>query len=404
MNDPTTSRRAVSAVAQPVRGGLSVKRAVAGFAAASLLLTGCSTNFSGTQNDDNKQAAEQPVAGTPATPAQSPKAGTDLSGKAVSLPFVSDTQILDAATVSIKPDQGQASSAILIKGALYLAASDKLEEAKKVELNDSCDNLNTTATGVGVGCDDEYLELDAKGETLRKIEVEGHVKSGTTTADGDTVIGVDGQDKIGFYGDDGKRASDEVVSRSLDATVLVPGRENGPRVAVIDRGQTTINDVDPAKREYKASLRIGQGVGEVAASTGDDAVVVASDNRQDQVMLYTMDDVVRLHQTAPTGKSPWGVAWDAQRKVALVSTTADNTLTAYDVATGTPMKVGSWKTIADVRHVLVQPDGSVLVVGKNNRAQLIAANDLEKSISEGKSAGPSKDEEFPVELKGSENK
>lgn len=396
-----------SSVPSSTRSGFRGPRAsvaIAGIATASLVLVGCSTNLSGTQSEEGKPAAEQPVAGTPATPAESPKAGTDLSGEVKSLPINQEATILDAATVSLAPKTGQASSAFLTKGAVYLAASDKIGEPKKVDVDDSCDNLNTTAKGVAIGCDGHYLELDAGGAELRKIEVEGHVKSATTTDDGRSVIGVDEQDKVAFYNAEGKRTSDEVVSRSLDMAVLVKGRENAQRVAVIDRGQTTINDVDPGKEEYKASLRIGQGVGEVAAGTGTDTVVVASDNRQDQVMIYTMDDVVRLHQAAPTKKSPWGVAWDSKRGIALVSTTADNLLSAYDIASGTPTEVGSWKTIADVRHVLVQPDGSILLVGKNNELQRIAAEEVDKTTNSAKSSEPNADKKFPVELKGSEEK
>ncbi len=402
MNQPKLFRSQVSSspVSPRRRGARAV---IVSVAALSLVVAGCSTNFTGNSSSGSQQAADQPIAGTPAQPVESPQAGSDTSGEVKSLPFPERTSVLDAATVAPHTQGNQSTSAILTKGAVYLAASNKIEQAKKVQVDDSCDNLNATASGVAVGCDGEYLELDANGDVVRKIQADGRVKSATTTADGRSVIGVDGEEKIGFYNQEGKRTNEAVVSRSLDMAVLVNGSDSAGRVAVIDRGQTTINDVDPAKEEYKATLRIGQGVGEVATGTGNDAVVVASDNRQDQVMVYTMDDVVRLHQTAPTKKSPWGVAWDTARKVALVSTTADNALTAYDIASGTPNDVGTWKTIANVRHVLVQHDGSVLLVGTDNKVQVISASDVDKTVEDGR-AGANPKTKFPVELKGSEQK
>lgn len=380
------------------------RAAVASLATVSLLVAGCSTNLSGMNNGDDQKAADQPVAGTPATPAKSPQVGNELSGQQKQLPVGSDSKVLDAAIVSANPVGKEFSSAILTKGAAYFLASNKLDQPKKVELDGTCDNLNTTDKGVAVGCEGTYLELDPKGGVLRKIQVDGHVNSGTTTNDGHSVIGIAGQDKAVFFDNDGKKTKDEVVSRSLDKAVLVRGQGDAQRVAMIDRGQTTINDIDPKEASYKASLRIGQGVGDVAAGTGDDAVLVASDNRQDQVMIYTMGDVVRLHQSAPTGKSPWAVAWDSARKLAFVSTTADNRLRALDIASGTPVEVGDFNTVGDVRHVLVQPDGGVMLIGESNKAQLIPADEIENQVREAKDKGTDETKKFPVELKDSEEK
>ena len=407
--DPTTDS-AIKASAGNNRSRLApagrrrFRAAMARLSTISLLVVGCSTNLSGMNNDEDHKAADQPVAGTPATPAKSPRVGTDLSGQQKQLPVGSDSKVLDAAMVSANPEGKEFSSAILTKGAVYLVASEKLDQPKKVELDDSCDNLNTTDKGVAVGCDGTYMELGANGGVLRKIQVDGHVNSGSTTDDGHSVIGIAGQDKAVFFDSDGKKTKDEVVSRSLVMAVLVRGQGDAQRVAMIDRGQTTINDIDPKESSYKASLRIGQGVGDVAAGTGDDAMLVASDNRQDQVMIYTMSDVVRLHQSAPTGKSPWAVAWDSARKLAFVSTTADNKLRALDIASGTPVEVGAFNTVGDVRHVLVQPDGGVMLIGESKKAQLIPAAEIENQVRAAKDKGTDGNKKFPVELKDSEEK
>ena len=400
----SSANRSPAHLTSTLAGRRRIRAAAVSLVAASLLATGCSTNLSGMNEGGDENPTDQPVAGSPATPVKSPQTGSHIAGQKKELPLGADAKVLDAARVSSDPKGKQFSSAVLTKGAVYLVASDKMDQSKKVELDDSCDNLNTTAKGLAVGCEGAYLEFDADGNELRKIQVDGHVKSATTTQDGRSVIGMEGQDKAMFFDADGKKTKDEVVSRSLDMAILVQGRENAQRVAMIDRGQTTINDVDPKEGAFKASLRIGQGVGDVTAGTGDDAVVVASDNRQDQVMIYTMDDVVRLHQTVPTGKSPWAVAWDAPRKLAFVSTTADNKLRAFDVSSGTPVEVGVFDTMADVRHVLIQPDGGLMLIDQNRDAQVIPADEVDDQVRAAKEKGPDGDKKFPVELKDSEEK
>ena len=70
---------------------------------------------------------------------------------------------------------------------------------------------------------------------------------------------------------------------------------------------------------------------------------------------------MRLHQTVPVAGSPWAVAWDPERDVAWVTTTADNRLRAFDLSTGVPEEVGAVDTVADARSILVLADGTLVV-------------------------------------------
>lgn len=88
--------------------------------------------------------------------------------------------------------------------------------------------------------------------------------------------------------------------------------------------------------------------------------MLVSDNLGPQLAVYTADDVIRLHQTAPVDESPWGVAWDDVHDLAWISSTAENSLVAYDISTGVPVEEHRLDTVADVHNVVVLSDGTLV--------------------------------------------
>ena len=182
------------------------------------------------------------------------------------------------------------------------------------------------------------------------------------------------------------------MSRSLDQVVLVKPHDRGQRAALIDRGQTSINDVDVDDGSLNASLRIGQGVGQVASGRGDDGVVVASDARQGQLLIYTMNDVVRLHQATPI-KTPWGVTWDAQRKLAWVSSTSGNDVKAYRIDSGVPVKAAQVKTQSKVRGVFDAANGALVTVSENGKVNILSAKEIEENLKSMKNQAT---DDYPV--------
>ena len=219
-------------------------------------------------------------------------------------------------------------------------------------------------------------------------------------ASGTAVAGVKGSEKVNFYNADGSKTGDAVVTSNTDETLLInPGEGQDQRAAVIDRSQTTISDVSLADEANNAALRIGQGVGEAAQGNGDDGVIVASDHRQQQVQIFTMRDVVRLHQEAPVGPSPWAVRWDADRQIAWVSTTGDNKLTGFRIDSGTPVPVAQFDTIADVRNVIDGADGQLLLISEDGQWQSLTSEDVDKGLQQGVDAK----ETFGSEILGGQN-
>ncbi len=158
---------------------------------------------------------------------------------------------------------------------------------------------------------------------------------------------------------DSEHVEFSAISRRSDGTVvlgtadgmlylLAPGATDGNRiqvhahvdslaaqgntVAVLDRGQTSITTVGPDGR-IGQSLRAGQGATTMASDPAGRLLV--SDTRGDQLLVYGVDPLI-LRQAYPVADSPYGVA--GSRGLAWVSQTSANSVTGYDLSTGTPLE------------------------------------------------------------------
>lgn len=352
---------------------------------AGILLGGCTQQMLGNDQEHAGSADDQkdqtPV-GSPATPDPSPAPADHLAGKTGQ---AEEHTVLDAVRVSAGSDADKL-AVLFADGKLNIGSAESVlsSDATTVTLDKSCDNLATSADGVAVACDGKLLDINAEGHTTRTITLDGRILSGTFTDDGQAVAGLEGEERLRFFNQQGEETKKQVVSKNLDETILIkPSGDRAERVAVIDRSRTSINDVSIEDQAFNAALRIGQGVGEVNNGRGNDGVIVASDHRQQQFQLFTMNDVVRLHQEAPTGPSPWATLWDFKRQLAWVSTTGDNKLTGYSVKSGVPEATVQLDTIANVRAVLDTPDGKILLLAENGQWQLFSAKDIQAAQDKG---------------------
>lgn len=369
----------VSSSARRVRAGRIAFGAA--LTVSGLLLAGCTQQMLGGDQDQPEQQPDQPLAGDVSTPDPSPKAAKDLPGDTGNTKL---REIRDVVSVGLGKNDG--AMAVLTPGTLSFGTAEEAlsGEAKTVEVDESCDNLNTSAEGVAVACQGSLLEFDVKGNQTHSVDIDGKVTSGTFTDSGKAVAGKEDSDRIFFYSPEGEETDSQVVSPDTDESLLMnTGDDRAQRVAVIDRSQTRINDISVEDQAVNAALRIGQGVGEVAVSDANDGVIVASDHRKTRVQIFTMLDVVRLHQEAPTGPSPWAVNWDDERQLAWVSTTGDNKLTAYSISTGTPLPVAQMDTIANVRNIIPAADGELLLVSEDGQWQKISSADIDSAKDKG---------------------
>ena len=364
-------------------------------ATVGLGLAGCATEDAADNGAPEGSAAPEsaPKGGTPATPADSP-AATDPLGEVQKDSEAGE--VVDVSQIGLDPKTeqvGALSASTLRIGTLAELSGEG--EAKKIDVPEKCTKVTPSADGVMLACDGALYEYGADGKQLKKSSLDGTPTVATVTTDGRVFVGFKDSNQLHYYspsGDQLGEAETIVVSRSLDDLVHVNNEHGEERLAVIDRDQTSITDIDLATNGPRGALRIGQGVGLNSVGRGDQGIFIAADTVQDQFQVFTLNDVVRQVQAAPTGKSPWAVLWDGKRQIAWVSTTGDNKVTGYRIDSGTPIQAAAFDSIPNVRHILDSPDGDVLLFGADGATQRVSAADIDAAVERGVPEA----EDFPV--------
>ncbi|HEY4244982.1 MAG TPA: c-type cytochrome [Kofleriaceae bacterium] len=136
----------------------------------------------------------------------------------------------------------------------------------------------------------------------------------------------------------------------------------GDGALVIDADSGALVLTDKAGKSI-AQLAIGREAGFLAYDPTAGRAYVA-DRRGDRIAVVAVDlaaHSLALATQLPTATEPFGVALAPDRKTLLVTTIADRTLTAYDIATG----VARWSTPLgrEPRGVAIAPDGTRALVG-----------------------------------------
>ena len=364
-------------------------------ATVGLGLAGCATEDAADNGAPEGSAAPEsaPKGGTPATPADSP-AATDPLGEVQKDSEAGE--VVDVSQIGLDPKTeqvGALSASTLRIGTLAELSGEG--EAKKIDVPEKCTKVTPSADGVMLACDGALYEYGADGKQLKKYSLDGTPTVATVTTDGRVFVGFKDSNQLHYYspsGDQLGEAETIVVSRSLDDLVHVNNEHGEERLAVIDRDQTSITDIDLATNGPRGALRIGQGVGLNSVGRGDQGIFIAADTVQDQFQVFTLNDVVRQVQAAPTGKSPWAVLLDGKRQIAWVSTTGDNKVTGYRIDSGTPIQAAAFDSIPNVRHILDSPDGDVLLFGADGATQRVSAADIDAAVERGVPEA----EDFPV--------
>ena len=109
----------------------------------------------------------------------------------------------------------------------------------------------------------------------------------------------------------------------------------------------------------------------------------ASDTTGDQLAVYTVSGAIRLHQLHPVDRSPYALAWDKKNKVVWVSSTGTNTLAAYDISSGVPVKKGSLPSAANINSMSARNDGALVTASASEGLSIIPADVVSAALSEG---------------------
>jgi DNA-binding beta-propeller fold protein YncE len=114
----------------------------------------------------------------------------------------------------------------------------------------------------------------------------------------------------------------------------------GDTVVVLDRGQTSVTEVDSSGAKAEQALRAGDGATTIAADPR--GRVLVANTRGDELLVFGTDPLL-LRQRYPVPSAPYGLAGSS--RLAWVSQTATNAVVGYDLSTGIPVEKVRYRTV-----------------------------------------------------------
>ncbi|WP_311523951.1 WD40 repeat domain-containing protein [uncultured Corynebacterium sp.] len=293
-----------------------------------------------------------------AEPAQSP-ASENPAGRVVQFEAVRDLDTTNG-VVGVRTE-----NALLI-GSIDDIANGKAEEHP---LDASCGDVSASDGSFAVACDGA---VNVFGQAAQTISTDLPVTSATVVSSGEVLAASDTERKVWVF-KDGELSDTIDVARETDQLQAVALDGQDDAVVRISSFDTTIQDIDWQGSRQGGTLRVGLGVGKVAA--GEHGLVLAADSTGNQIHVYTTDDIIRLQQSAPVPEGPWDVAWDSSQRLAWVSSLAENTATGYDISQGVPVEKKSFATVANAQSIISLDDGTVVLASATGDGIQIVAPD-----------------------------
>lgn len=182
-----------------------------------------------------------------------------------------------------------------------------------------------------------YFRLDVARHTLTKVTVDGQADTDFTAitrrADGKLVLGTADGAVL--------RVSGSAVESRLKAFARVDQLvAQGNYVVVLDRGQTSVTEVNDSGTSAAQALRAGDGATVMAADSA--GRVLVADTRGDGLLVFGTSPLL-LRQRAPVRGAPYGVV--GSTKLVWVSESASNSVVGYDLSTGIPVEKVRYRTV-----------------------------------------------------------
>ncbi|WP_301924578.1 YncE family protein [Corynebacterium glaucum] len=280
-----------------------------------------------------------------ASPIESPSA-TDPDGEVHEYESVLDLDTTDGLI------------AVRTADAITVGTLDEIldETAESWPLEAECGDVSANAGVFAVGCGTTVRTFTASGAD--ELAVEHPATAATVTTSGEILTGSSDERNVWVYRD-GELVKTISVARETDSLQAVPVDGQPDTVVRTNSFDTTIQDLDWNGGRQGGTLRVGLGVGKIAG--GEQGLVLAADTTGNQLLVYTSDDIIRLHQMAPVPESPWGVAWDPADRLAWIASTASNLVTGYDISRGVPLERAQLRTVANARSIVSLDDGTLVL-------------------------------------------
>ncbi|MFD5868667.1 hypothetical protein ACFWGD_08655 [Corynebacterium sp. NPDC060344] len=345
---------------------IRMSAAIAGIAALAFPLAACGSDAEGEVTAGMGNATPLPAAGAP-----SGDGNEGVAGDVVKLP----KNVTGALAVGDR---------ILLRAGAEVLSGTPDDPAMKVnEVDEACGDLAPGANVAVLPCPDGIHVLARDGSATAVIGRGTAYSAAVGLADGRIVGHRSDSDRVDVFGADGEHADDFAVSRTGSQLLSVPSDRESAVLIEINRAETSLHEIILDESRPGSGLRAGIGVG--PAAVGADGTVAAVDVKGGQLLVYTADDIVRLHNSTPVPEGPWAVAVDSDRGLVWVTSTVDGVLTAYDISEGTALKAAQLPTIADAQALVITDDGGLVAYSASGAgAQHVTAGDVAKALEEGK--------------------
>ncbi|RJO74204.1 hypothetical protein D5S18_18295 [Nocardia panacis] len=197
------------------------------------------------------------------------------------------------------------------------------------------------------------LRVDVASARVDRIPVPGDARSVLRRDEDLLVGGADGAVRV--LGPDNAVRHTLSGLASADALAAV-----GPRVAVLDRRQSALVELDLTKNKLGLALRAGDGATNLISDTR--GRLLAVNTEYSELLVYTPGPLV-LRQRFPVGSSPYAIAYDQRSDTVWVTCTQTNEIVGFDLSTGIPREVGRYPTVRQPNSVTVDERTGDLFVG-----------------------------------------
>ncbi|WP_019202958.1 YncE family protein [Tsukamurella sp. 1534] len=307
--------------------------------AAALAMTGCSST----------PAREDRPTITPATPAVAPEPSAPPAGQVTPAP----------AGEGLAFDPVGRRLAAITDGAVVLYTVDGgLTEAGRAP-TDGRANQVVPKNGGGflVAAKNAVLEISGDGKLTPLDTLDSDVLTvADYDHDGATTLAGTADGRIVSLG---APSATKTITGPVEASRLVVRDD---KVAVVDRRQASLTEVDVAGGTIGRSLRVGRGI--TNASIDPFGRIFAVDTGENQVIGYTIDPFMERF-LYPVPGSPWAVDYDESAKLMWVTRTATNEVVAYALASGMPEQ--------KQRHATVRQPNALAVDAKTGTVYVQSA-------------------------------
>ncbi|MBS4099636.1 YncE family protein [Tsukamurella paurometabola] len=200
------------------------------------------------------------------------------------------------------------------------------------------------------------------------VQIDGDKAGFTQRLSGDvlSVAAYDEANDDAVWAVAGTASGDVVALRTAKEPTSIPGPVEASRilvhgsdVAVVDRLQASLTEVDVAGRTMGKGLRVGRGI--TNASITPDGRVFAVDTGKNQVIGYTVQPLMEKF-LYPEKSAPWAVDYDETDKLMWLTRTATNEVVGYALNTGIPEQRKLFPTVRQPNAIAVDAKTGTLYV------------------------------------------